>query len=770
MALLKSLSAPSDTAKRLDDTGAVEIRLARDLSFLSATLMGIGATVGAGIFVLFGYAAGAAGPAVLLAILLNGLVAGLTAVTYADLGTTFPEAGGGYLWVREALPGPAAFAAGWTVWFGHMVAGAVAALGFGHYVAWGLEANGWLGTLSRQEAAIFLGLAVTSVFVAIGFFGIHTRRRTGVGVSSFVKIAILVVLVAFGLLAIARTPTRNLFPFFAEGTGGVLSAMALTFVAFEGFEVIAQAGEEVRDPERTIPRAMFLSLAIVVALYLVVAFVALAAVAPPAGETAWGFLGADARAPIAIVEVGRQVFPWLGGPLVAFAGLVATLVAIDTTVFSASRLSFAMGRDGVLPKSLGRVHQTYRAPSTAILASGVVTFFLVLLADLRVVGATASLSFLFAFVLVNVSLIRWRLKHPEVRRGFTAPLFPLFPILGIAANLVLIVYLATDPGVGRLAWTVMALWLSLGLLLYYPYRGRRELAKSLPERIDVEQLLARESAPVVLEKFRVLLPLREFENLALVRLAARLAAAHHGELSLLNVLEIPRALPPKAIRYHYVDERIRGLRKVERYAGELEVDTRAVVRIGHLPYEIMLRTIEDEDVNLLVLGWRGQQTQAEFRILGSTIDYLVQRARCDVVVARTAGWRDDIRSVLVYARSVENASGAGELAGILAAASHARVAVLEIQETGKPPPPNGDAIADPLRRAGLEVDVLRVTAKEAAARVVEESTRHDLLVLGSGERSMLSTSSFGIVVSAIAQGAKCPVVMYRRGTKSSIGA
>ena len=100
----------------VDDAGGVEIHLARELSPFSATMMGIGATVGIGIFVLLGYAAGDAGPAVLLAIFLNGLIAALTAVTYADLGTTFPEAGGGYLWVREAMRGAASFAAGWTAW------------------------------------------------------------------------------------------------------------------------------------------------------------------------------------------------------------------------------------------------------------------------------------------------------------------------------------------------------------------------------------------------------------------------------------------------------------------------------------------------------------------------------------------------------------------------------------------------------------------------------------------------------------------------------
>src|SRR3972149_3487820 len=359
-----------------------------------------------------------------------------------------------------------------------------------------------------------------------------------------------------------------------------------------------------------------------------------------------------------------------------------------------------MGRDGLLPKALGRVHGKYRAPSTAILVSGLVMLTLVLFPDLKVVATTAGLAFLVAFVLVNASLIRWRYRHPEVRRGFTAPLFPLFPVLGIVANIVLIVYLTSDVEAGRPAWTVIILWLSLGLLLYYPYRGKKELTKPLPERIDVAHLLARAAAPVELEKFRVLVPLREFENLPLVRLGAQVAAAHTGELSLLNVLEIPRSLPPKAIRFHYVDERIKGLRKVERYAGESEVATRAVVRIGHLPYEIILRTSEEEDVNLLVLGWRGQRPQGEFRITGSTIDYLVQRAPCDVVVARTAGWRDHFRPVL------------------------------GIQEPGRPP--TGEIVAEFVRKARPDVAVKRFTAKDATPIVVEESANHDLLVLGAG--------------------------------------
>lgn len=745
--------------------GFIEVRLARELSFLSATMMGIGATVGAGIFVLLGFAAGAAGPALLLAIPLNGLVAGLTAVTYADLGTTFPEAGGGYLWVRESLPGPAAFLAGWLAWFGHMVAGAVAALGFGFYVAWGLEGLGWLGPFSHQAATVVIALLITSLFVGFGYTGLQTRRR-GVGLVGFMKLAILLALVVFGLVAVARGSMNPLDPFVARGSSGILSAMALTFIAFQGYEVIAQAGEEVRDPERTIPKAIFLSLAVVVALYVLVAFVALSAIPAPLG-TSWEEL--DQLGPIAIVDVGRAVIPSGGAPVLAAGGLLATLAALATTLFSASRLSFAMGRDEVLPKALGRVHPRYRAPSTAILLSGIVMLFLILFWDLRLVATSAGLAFLLAFVLVNAALVRWRWKHPEVRRGFTAPLFPLVPALGIGANLVLVVFLATEEGVGQLAWAVIVLWISLGLLLYYPYRGRSEIAKPLPRRIDVAHLLAAEAPPLELEKYRVLVPLRDFDKLGLVRLGASLAAARDGELSLMNVLEIPRTLPPKAIRFHYVDERIKGLRKVEKYARRLGPDTRASVRIGHVPHEVLLHTIEEEDVNLLALGWRGDRSEGEFRILGSTIDYLVQRAPCDVVVARTDGWKEEIRSVLLLARAPDHAEGAAEVAAILVAPAGGVVTVLDVVEEGRPAAQAAEALASALRKMRVPVQVKRIEAKDVVAAVAAESANFDVLVLGAGERWALRKYAFGPLVDQIAAAARCPVVLFRRGTRAPSG-
>src|SRR5207245_1596269 len=179
---------------------------------------------------------------------------------------------------------------------------------------------------------------------------------------------------------------------------------------------------------------------------------------------------------------------------------------------------------------------------------------------------------------------------------------------------------------------------------------------------------------------RVFLPLREFEDEALVELGARIARAKNAELSLLHVVEIPRNLPPKAIRFRYVDDRIRGLQRLARIGEHMGVDTRPVVKIGHKVYEIILDTIREEAVNLLVMGWRGERVEGDRRNLGSNIDYLIENAPCDVVVFKTKGLRHPIRRIVVLSSPLWSVRGVDEIALILARHHGAHLTVLSIVE------------------------------------------------------------------------------------------
>ena len=327
---------------------AFEVRLSREMRLIDVTMIGVGAMIGAGIFVLTGIAAGVAGPALLLVFLLNGVVALLTAAAYAELGGAIHGAGGGYLWIKRSLPDPAGFLAGWMDWFAHAVACSLYALGFGAYFKELLDVVG-VPEFHTPFAplAIWVAIAACAVFAYINSRGASETGKAG-NVVTIGKVAIILAFIVAGLWAMAgRTDWQAAFtPFLSQGWGGVFAAMGLTFIAFEGYEIIAQTSEEVEDPRRNVPRAVFLSLLIVVPIYLLVAFVAVGAVVPPAGMSVTEYLGAEKE--IALVTAAEQFIAG-GAIVVLFGGLLSTLSALNATIYSSSRVAFAMARDASLP-------------------------------------------------------------------------------------------------------------------------------------------------------------------------------------------------------------------------------------------------------------------------------------------------------------------------------------------------------------------------------------------------------------------------------------
>jgi amino acid transporter len=217
-----------------------EVRLSREMSLTDVTLIGMGAMIGADIFVLTGIAAGVAGPALVLAYLLNGVVTVFTAMAYAELGSSFHDAGGGYLWVKEGLPKWNGFLPGWMSWFAHAVACSLYALGFGAYFEHVLREVGvtvpHVLSLSPEK---FLAALVALLFAYVNFRGASETGKVG-NIVTTAKIIVLAIFVIFGLnLLLKRPDWREAFlPFMPHGFGGVLKAMGLTFIAFEGYEVI----------------------------------------------------------------------------------------------------------------------------------------------------------------------------------------------------------------------------------------------------------------------------------------------------------------------------------------------------------------------------------------------------------------------------------------------------------------------------------------------------------------------------------------------------
>ncbi|MEK6971306.1 MAG: APC family permease, partial [Thermoproteota archaeon] len=309
--------------------------LVRSLSLLDITMIGIAAMIGGAIFVLVGPAMNEAGPALMVVFAINGVIAFFTALIYAELGSVLPEAGGGYQWIREGLPRPNAFISGWMAWFAHMIAGSLYAVGFGSFLGHFLTIIGLVQFPGIDKLIAVLAIVL---FTYINVKGISETGKIGNAVT-FSQLAIIGVLIIAGLVAtffVEHDWAVNFEDFLPKGAMGLVLAMALTFIAFEGYEIIVQTGEEVKNPKKNIPRAIFLSLAVVVCIYVLFTFSFIGGLdSEKLGTEAWKFIGGGKE--LGIAKAADYIIPF-GTILVLVGGFVSTLSALNATTFSSSRV------------------------------------------------------------------------------------------------------------------------------------------------------------------------------------------------------------------------------------------------------------------------------------------------------------------------------------------------------------------------------------------------------------------------------------------------
>ncbi|MFQ3475083.1 amino acid permease [Halonotius sp. F2-221B] len=464
-----------------------------ELGLLDATMIGMGAMIGAGIFVLTGLAAEIAGPAAILVFALNGIVTAFTGLSYAELAASIPKSGGGYAFVREIFADLPSFIMGWMLWFAYMIAGGLYALGFAPNFLELLHVYGIVpppdevGAVVLPVVDVGVPLAFLLAFVAVlGLVALNAVSTAASGsaetIFTIIKVSILVVFVAFGF-ASPMFSGAEFQPLFPEGAGAtaILPAMGLTFIAFEGYDLITTVTEEVKNPRENIPKAIFVSLIATVIVYLAVVTVAV------------GTLGAEGLADAGEAGIASAATSFMptglpiiqnGGALIVFGAVFSTLTALNAVVIASSRVAFAMGREGQLLPSFGQIHHRYGTPFVAILASAVVMLGSVALPT-QSAGNMASLFFLLSFIIVNVAVIRLRRERPNMNRPYEIPYYPVPVVLGIALNLllagVLVEYLIrTDP----LALALSVAWILLGGLVYVALERLRVSSESNPTTTD----------------------------------------------------------------------------------------------------------------------------------------------------------------------------------------------------------------------------------------------------------------------------------------------
>jgi amino acid transporter/nucleotide-binding universal stress UspA family protein len=721
-------------------------------------MIGVGGMIGAGIFVLTGIAAGVAGPALVLAFVLNGLITTLTAMSYAELGSAFPEAGGGYLWVKEGLGGAQGFLAGWMSWFAHASAGSLYALGFGRFASQLWVILNW-PTFGLSVSQLTLGFmtVIILVFTIINYRGASETGTVG-NVITVTKVSILALFVLFGIIVMTRTQawhTRFTTGFMPNGILGVFTAMGLTFIAFEGYEIIAQSGEEAINPRRNIPRAIFFAIGIAVTIYILVGVTAIGATKTPGGEPAYQFLAQQKE--IAIVEVAEQIFPFgIGGLILLFSGLVSTMSALNATTYSSSRVSFAMGRDHNLPAIFARVHPRRHTPYWAVLLSGGLMIVMAWSLPLEDVAASADIMFLLLFLQVNVAVMTLRHQVPNLARGFHIPWFPVIPVVAIFCNAVLAVQLFKFSPV---AWYFAAGWLLVGLLAYYTYFSKIE-AMERPKEILLEEVL-------VSRDYSVLVPVATQEQARILgQIGAILAQDNEGEVLALHVVRVPPQLTLGEGRLMLREGRP-FLETVIHQAKERDVPVHTMIRLSRNVAEAVRKTALENASDLIVMGWPGY-TNTAGRLYGSVLDPIVDDPPTDIAVVRYRAYRP-LHSILVPVAGGPNSRRSVKMAVSMARVCEycpVRIVLLHVL-------PVAAQSADRVRgEQALKYALEGITYEHVERRIVEgtsvvdtvlaEAEGQDLIIVGATAEPLFRNLLMGDVAGQIAKRAAVTVIMVKR--------
>ncbi len=490
------------------DTDDPDHSLRRELSVVDLTVFGIGVVIGTGIFVLTGKAAGVqAGPAVALSFVVAGIVCALAALCYAEFASTVPVAGSAYTFSYATLGELIAWIIGWDLVLELALGASTVAVGWSGYFADVLKQIGitlpesiYTETPSLTQPNI-IAAAIVLLLTAVICAGIKISARIN-NVIVAIKVAIVLFVIIAGLFYIkaanyspfippsgsptakGATATPSLLADLGVNSGtfgvaGIFTGAALVFFAFIGFDIVATAAEETKNPQRDLPRGILASLAICTTLYVAVSLVV-------TGMVKYNQLSISAPLAEAFRSVGRPGFATVIS-LGALAGLTTVMMIL---MLGQSRVFFAMSRDQLLPPVFSRVSPRTGTPVRVTITTGVVVALVSAFVPLSELAELVNIGTLFAFILVAIGVVVLRRTRPDLPRSFRTPLVPVLPIVSVLASFYLMLNLPAA------TWIRFFVWLVIGLVVYFAYGVRKSRLTTAhagrPDVVDVrDEALAR---------------------------------------------------------------------------------------------------------------------------------------------------------------------------------------------------------------------------------------------------------------------------------------
>jgi APA family basic amino acid/polyamine antiporter len=436
--------------------------LRRTLTALDLTLLGIGAIIGTGIFVLTGTAAAnQAGPAIALSYLLAGIACGFAALCYAEFAAMIPISGSAYTYAYATLGEIFAWMIGWDLILEYAVGSMTVAIGWSGYfqrilAGFGILLPEWMRAAPAAAPGALVNvpaIIIVLIIMVLLVVGVRESARFN-AVMVTIKLAAVLFFIAVG---IGYVKPENWSPFAPYGWSGIMTGAAVVFFAYIGFDAVSTTAEEAKNPSRDLPIGIIASLIICTILYLVVAAILSGIVPVVQFKADAQFLNAPVGYALSVIDMD-----WAAG--LVSAGAVAGITSVLLVMLmSQPRIFFSMSRDQLLPAGVSKVHPRFQTPYITTIITCVVVAIAAGLIPIQVVGEMTSIGTLFAFVVVSVAVVVLRVKRPDARRPFKVAGGPIIPVLGAASCLYLMVSLSV------MTWVRFLIWLDVGMLIYWFY-------------------------------------------------------------------------------------------------------------------------------------------------------------------------------------------------------------------------------------------------------------------------------------------------------------
>ncbi len=705
-------------------------KLNRTLGLYSATMVSIGSMIGGAIFVLAGTVFKIAGPSATLAILLAGIATLLTSFSFAEFSTFVPEAGGGYSYVRATFGNNfTGFFTGWILWIGYALSASLFAIGFGNFLHYFIPfLPGIIGSL------------ILIVYVA-------SNQISGIKNSALLQNTIVTIfvgiLIGYIIYGFKFADVKNVTPFFSNGFVPMFQTMSILYMTYIGFDAVTTLGEEVKNPKRTIPLAIMISMAVVLIVKTLAFFIGSAVlnVNTITAQNAGNFM----------INTAKIIGGPLGGYIFAGAGILATLSCMNTALLASSRTSFALSRDKRMPYFFQSVNPKTQSPIFSIVVASVIILVATITQNIEEISIIASSLTLTGYAFINLSLLYSRKRNLNTEKGFKVPFYPYIPIFAIVFNVVMIlILLYTD----RLALGFVIALSAIGIV-YYLLSPK---LKTAPKGISNEPLPFLKVKNVS-DNFKVLCVVEDEAGIqSLLNFAFDIS---NGNVIPIGIVDVPDIVKDKD-NYEILRKSVEKFERIRKHVSDFGNEKNTKIDLNVILSKDREKIVDkfaiENKIDMIFMGWKeeGAKTFSKWE------RKILEKSPVDVGIMKFTG-NQFKRILFPYSGSIYSQMAANTIKRIANAYPDAKITILKItyEDDEKEIEEYKKVLFNVLDSLKINGEILIEYSPSAWQKIVELSKDYDLIVIGISTDWNIGDSLLGLKTDLIFEQAQSSVLVVR---------